>query len=251
VVLGLLGVALIALFMSHNKSTFIWTSISTVSFVQFPWRFLGIALFLISFAAGGISFVKGKMLGRALALSIIFVAIALNLNYFRPEKQYDWLTDEIKLSGVDFEVQQMAAPFDYLPKTVEGPPLNIAPDLPEVVEGDADIPNLTKTSNSFFFDAFVRERAVVDVPIIYFPDWEVYLLEGQGVPVNVYPSEVEGLVRVELPEGSHMVYGRFVNTPIRSVANTVTIVSFLVLVGGFIVSSNKDMNQGSLRKLVS
>jgi hypothetical protein len=214
--------------------------------VQFPWRFLGIALFLICFSAGAISFVDKKALRNVLAGTIVVMAIVLNLSYFQPEKTYDWLTDDIKLSGDDFRVQQGAAALDYLPKTVKEPPLDYAFEVSEVVEGDAEILNYSETSSTFFFDANVREDVVLDLPIIYFPSWEVYLAEGQGVPVTIYPSEVEGLVRVEIPKGPHMVYGKFVNTPVRKVANAVTVVSFLVLLGGFIVSSNKKGKRATI-----
>lgn len=238
-VLGLLSLSVFALLLTHNKSTPLWITFTPLTYVQFPWRFVGIAVFLISFAAGALSWVTNKMLRNALITLLLILGIVFNINYFKPEKMYSWLTDEIKLSGVDFEVQQGAAFMDYLPKTVKEPPVRTAFELPEVVEGEAEIPNFTKRSNSFFFDANVRENAIVDIPMIYFPKWEVYLLSGQGVPVNVYPSEREGLIRVELPQGKHMVYGRLTNTPVRNLANLTTGLSFAVLLFGFAINTRK------------
>lgn len=237
--LGLLAMAGASLLMTHNKSTFVWTSINAVSFIQFPWRFLGIALFLICLSAGAFTFIKKKLIRGFISLVIIILAIVLNLNYFRPEKTYDWLTDEIKLSGDDLRVQQGAAALDYLPKTVIWPPLDFAFSVPEVVEGDATIPNFTETSSTFFFDAEVREDATLDLPIIYFPNWEAYIMTGAGIPIPVYPSEIEGLVRVEVPKGKHMVFGRFVNTRARQVGNAITVASFIILASGFIITSSK------------
>jgi len=238
-VLGLLAMATFALFLTHNKSTPLWISFAPLTYVQFPWRFVGMATFLISFAAGGISLLGSKVFKNALVVIFVILGIVLNINYFKPERMYDWLTDDIKLSGVDFEVQQGAAYLDYLPETVKDPPVGTAFTLPEVVEGQAEIPNFTKRSNSFFFDANVQEKSLVDIPIIYFPQWEVYLLSGQGIPINAYPSDKKGLIRVELPEGKHMVYGRFVNTPARNYGNLVTGVSFFALALGFVIDSKK------------
>lgn len=238
-ILILLGMSAISLFMTHNKSTAVWLAVPMVEFVQFPWRFLGMAVFLLSFAAGGVVLLENRIRRYLLIIVTVVLAVLLNINYFRPERTYDWLTDEIKLSGEDFLVQQKAAALDYLPATVEWPPLDIAPNTPILVAGEAELPNLTKTSNTFFFDANIYEDSVVDVPIIYFPEWEVYLLEGAGVRVVARPSEVEGLIRLELPKGNHMVYGRFVNTPARTAGNILTVVSFFILVSGAVLVANK------------
>ncbi|MEM2988131.1 MAG: hypothetical protein QXK26_03720, partial [Candidatus Bathyarchaeia archaeon] len=238
-VLGLLALSLFSLFMTHNKSTFLWLNIPVVAYVQFPWRFLGIALFLISFASGGIFVGRSKVFKAILLPVVVVAAVVLNINYFRPERTYDWLTDELKLSGQDFLVQQTAAALDYLPRTVKSPPLDFSPDKPVLVEGDAELPNLTKTSSTFFFDANVYNDSIVDVPIIYFPEWEVYLLEGRGRPISVWPSDNEGKIRLRLPPGKHMVYGRFVNTWPRTVGNALTLAAFFALLGGAIVVNNK------------
>ncbi len=220
-VLIILGLSSFAVFLTHNKSTFIWNLFPFISFVQFPWRFLGICVFLISFAAGSVK--------KVFIPIVLLLTISLNIGYFKPETTYNWMTDDLKLSGDDFAVQQKSAPLDYLPKTVKSPPIDIAPDKPVLVRGNAELPNLTKTSRTFFFDANVFEYSIVDVPIIYFPDWEVYLLDGQGNLIDAAPSDNEGVIRIELPEGKHMVYGRLVNTPARTIGNLLTVIAFFVL----------------------
>jgi hypothetical protein len=42
-----------AVFMAHNKSTFIWLLFPIIQKVQFPWRFLGHSAFLFSFSIAG------------------------------------------------------------------------------------------------------------------------------------------------------------------------------------------------------
>jgi len=229
--LTILSLSSFALFLTHNRSTFIWNLFPFISFVQFPWRFLGICVFLISFAAGSVK--------KVFIPIVLLLTISLNIGYFKPETIYNWMTDDLKLSGDDFAVQQKSAPLDYMPKTVKSPPTDIAPDKPVLVKGNADLPNLTKTSKTFFFDANVFEHSVVDVPIIYFPDWEVYLLEGQGNLIDVAPSDNEGVIRIELPEGKHMVYGRLVDTPARTIGNLLTVIAFFVLMAmGVAVARN-------------
>ena len=243
-VLWLLGLALFSMFLAHNKSTFLWIGLPPLQFVQFPWRFLGIAVFLLSLASGGIVFMGKTSIKSIIAVGIILAALVLNIGYFRPERTYDWLTDEIKLSGADYAVSQEAAFLDYLPVTVDAPPLDTAPEKPEIVSGEGEIPNFTKTSSTFFFDAKVHVESVIDIPIIYFPHWDVYTLEGQGQRVTRYPGEGEGLLRIVLPEGNHMVYGRLVNTQARVLGNSLTVLAFFVLISGAILTANKKQFPG-------
>ena len=238
-VLGLLALSLFSLFMTHNKSTFLWETLPMIAFVQFPWRFLGIAVFLLSLASGGISNFPGKVFKKLLFIAVVITALVFNFAYFKHERTYDWLTDEIKLSGADLLVQQGAAAQDYLPATVGSPPLNTTLGKPVLVSGEAELPNLTKTSSTFFFDANVSRESEVDVPIIYFPNWEVYLLEGQGKRIDAAPSEIEGLIRISLPAGKHMVYGKFVSTPARILGNALSASAFFILIAGAVITNNK------------
>ena len=110
-----------AVFMTHNKSAFIWERIKILAFVQFPWRFLSIAIFAASMIGGYfISLFKGKWL-IITSVVICVAAVALNWQYFRPEHFYYGVTDAVKLSGQNFIDQQAGAILDYLPKTALEP----------------------------------------------------------------------------------------------------------------------------------
>lgn len=237
--LGLLVMALTSLFLTHQRSYQIWEAIPSLSFVQFPWRFVGLGVFFLAFAAGAVSLIKQAFLRHVLILGIVFLAVLFNINYLKPEMHFYQDTDETKLSGESYYIQQKAAYIDYLPKTVLEAPVALAPETPETVSGEARIPNFTKTSSTFFFDAEVYRESVVSIPIIYFPNWEVYILDGQGIKVDAKPAGKNGTIHVTLPVGKHMVYGRFVDTTVRKVANAITLVSGMILAAGTIVVLNK------------
>lgn len=239
-VLGLLGVSALALFLTHSRSTFIWQKIPVLAFVQFPWRFVGLSVFLISLAGGALSLVLPGRIKYTLMLLVITSAILLNYQYFRPQMHFYEETDETKLSGELFYMQQQAAPSDYLPRTAKSAPISLAPESPEIVKGRAEISNFNKTSGTFFFDANVGEESVVDVPIIYFPGWKAYILQGQGQELGISPGGELGVIRLSLPKGNYMIEGRFTNTPARDIGNTVTVLSFIVLVSGFLITINKN-----------
>jgi hypothetical protein len=239
-ILGLIAMTLISLFLAHSRSTFIWQKIPVLAFIQFPWRLVGLSVFLISFAGAGITLIKPRKAKYFVVSLVVVVAILLNYQYFRPDMHFYGETDETKLSGALFYTQQQAAVSDYLPRTSKAAPLELAPQNPEVISGTAEIRNFTKTAGTFFFDANVVSQSVLDVPIIYFPGWRAFVLAGQGEELEIVPGGDLGVIRISLPVGSHMVEGRFSNTPTRNLGNALTVLSFFALVIGFLISINKN-----------
>jgi len=232
----LLGFAGLAAFLTHSKSLFIWKSMEeTMSFVQFPWRFLGPVIFFTSFTAGSV-LPKNKILKPYFAGALIFFAFLLNYSYFTPLYHFPEETDQTKLSGELFIIQSKAAILDYLPKTAK-----MAPEwpagLPSTAEGDGQISNFIYRSNYFFFDAQMYNDGTVDIPVTYFPGWVVL---DNDKEIEARPDGVIGTIYIDLPEGKHMIKGRFTNTPIRERANIITILSFTGILGLFIFREKID-----------
>ena len=215
----LFGVFIFGVFMTHNKSAPVWELIKILAFVQFPWRFLSFAIFSASLLGGYLMFqLKGKWLIVS-SSAIIVLTVLLNWQYFKPEHFYYTLTDKELLSGQSFITQQAGAILDYLPKTATEP-RELAPKNPYVVSGNAVITSFVNKSDSWSFDAKVTKAAVIEVPVLYFPNWTVN-----------YPTKLGtiGRIAISLPVGEDKVVGSFKNTPIRTVGNTISILSFIAL----------------------
>lgn len=232
--LGLLVLSGFSAFLTHQRSFFIWEAIPILSYVQFPWRFLGLTILFVSLAIGAIVTIP-KLVRWPAFILVVTLLIALNYPFFKPEHYWWWANDQEKLSGVQFELQQKAAILDYLPKSAEEAPRNKAPENPEIVSGKGLVSNFSKRSNSFFFDAEIFEDAAVQIPITFFPGWEV-IKEGKAIPS--YPSGKLGLISINLPQGKHIIGGRFRNTPVRFAGNAITVFSFLFLFSILILSEN-------------
>lgn len=221
----LLSFAAITTFLTHGRSYFIWEAIPLLPFTQFPWRFLGLSMFFTSFAGGFVT--KSKLL-KIFTPVFILLIIIFNFGYFRAEHYFATETDQTKLSGELFEIQSAAARLDYLPKTAMKTPEHKALERPQVVKGEADVAQIDKRSNFFFFDTQVfSQSAKVEIPVIYFPGWEVVV---GGRPYPAEPGGVYGLITINLENGTHMVEGRFTNTPVRDIANALTVISFMALI---------------------
>lgn len=219
-----------SIFMTHSKSVFIWDKITLLSFVQFPWRFLGVAMFANGvLAAGLISFLKSPKKQWLFAVASIILVVTFNISYFRPEKSFPSMNDGEKLSGEEWRIQSMATLMDYVPKKVINPPTKIAPVNPWLIDGEAKLTEFRKRSDfwRFTIETLGTRPAVVEVPVFDYPKWQV-LIDQQEVSHDFNPQT--GVVRVDVPPGKHTVVGWFKDTPVRKAANMISLASLAFLI---------------------
>jgi len=207
-------------FMTHNKSAPIWEHIKILAFVQFPWRFLSFVIFSSSLIGGYLASVFKDKWFIAISGLIILLSILLNWQYFKPEHFYYNLTDKNFLSGQNFVIQQAGAVLDYLPKTATEP-RELAPTNAYVVSGNAIISSFINRSNNWSFKADVTKDSIIEVPVFNFPGWSA------NYPIK---TGTIGRIAIPLPIGEYKVVGTFKNTPIRTVGNIITVLSFVVLI---------------------
>ena len=155
---------------------------------------------------------------------IVISTVFLNWGYFRPAVFYG-VTDEEKLSGSKWDVQKKAAILDYLPKTALEP-REPAPEQPIFVSGGGNIENYKLNSKSWRFESRVDQKAIIEVPVFYFSNWEVAV---NGEPYSYSYKNLIGRIQVELERGDYEVIGRFKNTPIRTSSNILSLLSIMTL----------------------
>ncbi|HKB88318.1 MAG TPA: hypothetical protein VKC53_01575 [Patescibacteria group bacterium] len=112
--LTLFIVGIFYIFLTHNKSTFLWTHISGMAYIQFPWRFLGVATFCFALSSGAILqfFEKQKVL---VSLIVAILAIVFNLSFFRGDIWYK-VSDSYFTTGAEWTRQRTASIGDYWPQ---------------------------------------------------------------------------------------------------------------------------------------
>jgi hypothetical protein len=109
----LLALGLFSLFLTHNKSTFIWTRVPGMAYIQFPWRFLGVATFCLALSTGTIVqfFEKQKII---ILIIIAAITISLNFSLFHEDIWYR-VNDSSYTTGEEWNLQRNAAINDYWP----------------------------------------------------------------------------------------------------------------------------------------
>ncbi|MBI2196432.1 glycosyltransferase family 39 protein [Candidatus Daviesbacteria bacterium] len=221
---SLLGISFVlSIFLQHNKSAFIWEAIPEMAFIQFPWRFLGISVFIIALTGGAVAVYLKKRLLPFYFILIIAGTIS-TLMYFKPKEYSDnsffdkFLQIEMMHRGVDLTK-------DYLPIWVQNTDGERF-DEPRANEGEILVSSLKRNSTSLSFSADVLSKSLIEVPISYFPGWQV---KAGNQDVSILPPSNTGLIRFKLPEGAYKVRVELVDTPIRTVGNIISVASILLV----------------------
>lgn len=200
---------------------------------------MGLTIFLLSFAVSGIFYFKFPF-RKLFFVVVIFSALILNFNYAVPwDRSYE-VRDSDKLSGLAFDLQRRSAILDYLPKTAPIAPKEAAFETPKILNGNGVISNYKTTSSTFSFDAEIYKDSEVQIPVMDFPNWVV--LSGNKIIANTAEGKY-GLITIKLLEGKHIIQGRFMDTPIRTYANIITVFSLMILLSLYIYESNNKKNK--------
>lgn len=226
---------LVSVFMQHNKSAFVWEMLNPMEFIQFPWRFMAISIFFTSLIAGIlVKVIANEKLGKVVGFLLVLVSILFNINYFKPESYYLDSVDEHYISKENILYRNDKVPKDYLPIWVKRL-VEERIDQPLVSQGEGQISNYEKKPTNVSFVADMTNDGFVDVPIYYFPGWEVRV-NGEVLPFEE-PGEL-GFVKVKVTKGLNSVVIRFKNTPLRTFSN----ISTLFSLGGLILLLRKRKN---------
>ncbi len=238
-------------FLTHLKSFAIYRSIPQLSYIQFPWRFLTITIFALSFLVGFLPGIFAKFKSKRGFLSKLFITppqifftlflaiflVILNWGYFRVERTGP-VTDKEKFSGEAWRIQQTAGIYDYLPIYAKTAPTGPQTVLAEFMGGEGKVASAKEGTYWGKFIATVEsEEAKVRVNILYFPGWKIFLkddLNTKEIATFIPEEERWGRMWVNLPKGEHLVYVQFFNTPVRTYANIISLGSWFLLISSFV-----------------
>lgn len=224
------GAALAAIFMINPRSEFIWKSIDSLKYLQFPWRFLLLVIFFVSFLSGSYFVLQRKNIKRIWVILILLVVV-LNFSYFRPEK-FIQTNDKEYLSGQNWDKIIKRSIFDYLPIFAKEPPAELATARYEILTGDSRVFDFEEGTNWISFKTETKTHTIIRLSQYYFPNWRIFV-NGKEIKFD-YKSNTLGLMTIILGEGNHDVYARLYDTPIRSISNTITLSTSIIVILLFI-----------------
>lgn len=226
-------VILASVYMINPRSEWIWKLIPQLKYIQFPWRFLMFIIFFISLVAG-----SGALLMRwkKLFWLLIFAVVILNFSYFRPER-FIKTSDKQLLSGSDWDRQIKRSIYDYLPIYAKEPPAELATARYQILTGDTNISNFQEGTNWIRFNADTKTHTIIRLSQYYFPNFKVWV-DGLEIPVE-YKNNSYGLMTFILGKGKHDIEVKLLDTPIRCIANAISLFGVIISVILFLASIGK------------
>lgn len=242
-------------FLMLPASTIIWESVPGMAYLQFPWRLLGPANFMLALCiASSTTLLPPDRPWRTIAVAAVFtVIIAAALPLLYPAPWHPEFGDTTPADIIQWERRSQAygttSTGDFLPVTVE----MIPPPMPSLIQSLASDGAVDKVNRATVPDAARvqiiehrpdYDRLRVETPkkftlrlyTFYFPGWRAYI-DGKRVKIDV--AAPEGFITLEVPEGTHEVLVRFENTPPRRIGSVVSALAMIALAAVCIVWQNR------------
>ncbi len=215
-------IGIISVFFATSLSVPLW-KILPVSFIQFPFRFLSIAIlcaaFLVAFA---ISVLPNR--AKIIMVLLIFVlAFLSSKSYLIPSQFFE--RDDLYYSTNEGTTTVQN---EYMPKWVKNQPNQHFKEKVELIEGKANINNLDYNSKQVVFDINSSGNSKVRINTIYFPGWKSTI---DGNPSNIEYTNDRGVIDLSVPKGEHKIKLKFSETPLRLLADLISLFSLIILIG--------------------
>lgn len=163
---------------------------------------------------------------------IILVLLFFNIKYFQPQTYLNVsAADYINEENIKWKTSKISD--EYLPKNFPIPQSQneVAWKKVAVLAGEAEVKDLTLKSHQTAFKINTEGETEILVNTAYFPGWEVWL-DGKEIDSSLE----SGKIKLSPPPGEHQVIIHFSNTPIRALANLVSLLSWVGLVGLLLIS---------------
>lgn len=238
-----------SLFMTLLKSESIWNLFTLLSFIQFPWRWLSVAIIFMGLVVGiPVLFIQNKV-GRFLYVWLgLAVLILSNFYYFRPEKFLEQSDDYYYTDRRRIRENMSSILEDYVPIQMaqELPPQNTvvydSEDQGENTDTFSTGEHIRKIEYEVLLDRTQEKLIATDAEndillplnLADFPGWFVEL-DGEKIP---HSQGAVGNIQVSVPSGEHQVSVKLGYTPVRFYSDLLSLVSLFVFVW-FMIGSDK------------
>lgn len=241
VLLASLSGLLISIFLMLSVSGPIWEAVPYMNFFQYPWRFLLIASFFSSFAAGSLVYILSKFQKKGnkwvlfgIYSLLIISPLILYSKLFVPQqylnKTSEDYTNEMSLKWTTSKISD-----EYMPKSFKKPISASGIIRNKISSDDVQISNLVSKTNRLSAQLFATEEGEVTLHLPYFPAW-TYYINGEKTKFN--PTNIGVIVIV--PKGESRLDARFEQTAIEKIANLLSVSGVLIIIAGIIYAKQKN-----------
>jgi hypothetical protein len=212
----MLVVSMVSIYLASPLSAFLWKFLPS-SFVQFPFRFLSLAIPSVSFLAACIVSVFGQKKKIALGLIILALILISASSYLLP-KSYQNFPDTYYSTNQDTTTVKN----EYMPKWVKEIPQKMPTAKVQNLTGKEVINLIKNAPNRTDFNVFLTEQRLIQINTIYFPGWQAYV---NGEKAEILYNNPNGLISLRLNKGANNVEVKFAETTVGRLADLISIIS--------------------------
>lgn len=221
---GWLLVVACSLFMMHESSVAIWHTITPLAFIQFPWRFF----LLTSIGSAMLLALLVSRVRNTAAQTILVIAIVAAHLHLYPRR----LQPAMYLSAAEWNIDNPAWPqspdarrvgYDERAYDPLGVHRGSRVDSRWVVRhGRAHVRELQMADARMALEVTAREPSIVRLHTRMFPRWRASI---DGAPTTIRRTPVEGYIEIAVPAGVHVVEAWLEDTPVRTAATALSLLS--------------------------
>jgi hypothetical protein len=227
--LGLTGV-----FLSLSYSSFVWIILEAfLELFQFPWRFLGLALFGFAyFSAYVIDALPSKNAKLIFGVLCVLISLFMNMKYFTPNQQKIWSEKDFEKAFLSHEylsTEVAARVPEYFPKTVDYTTV-LTEDKPvmDAIISPLDGGSVDETEHTIFsYDVRTTSKSFY-VNKHYMPQWIITIDKKPYVPTEFDSFGRPKIVINNTQAISHITLS-YIDTPLEKIANMLSFSSIIVL----------------------
>lgn len=228
------GLAL-SVFLMLPISRPIWDSLAFMKYLQFPWRFLQLALFFLSILGGfGVHlFIKNilpksakNVIAPVFILLLVIFVVSFYSKLFKPQHYYESYRDEASVKTLKWTVSKISD--EYMSSTFVKPlKESDVPTHPTKPSKTISVTQIEDSPGRLYLKTTSATNSSLIINRAVFPAWVITL---DNMPALVRANK--GLYEVAIPAGEHILQMNFIQTPIQKFANILSIIGIAVLFVG-------------------
>jgi hypothetical protein len=246
----------------------LWDILSPLQLIQFPWRILSAQALFTALLAGAIPPLlplylekcKGGhqwIIGAILALLLAVAGLAGLRPEYLPIAAAEVTVERLQLyelftGNIGTTIRHEWLPRWVVPRPFTGPALFDPGEPPRAIPLDGALVSAVEIAHAPTRRVWTVEAsdggAEVAFPLYYWPGWRATV---DNAPVETRPTPSSGYLALTVPAGAHTVAIWLGRTPIRLVAELISLVVGLALLGKGIITWMQEARGRKQKKLAS
>lgn len=214
-------VGILSLFFSVELSKPLWNFLP-VSFIQFPFRFLSLAILCATFlAAVSLSLLVKKL--KIITVIIVLLLLGFSAKQFISPSLFFDKGDSFYATNEGTTTVKN----EYMPKWVKTFPSSRPDAKVENLNGAEKISTIIVSPKQISFGVYLPAPRILQVNTVYFPGWTASV---NGAKTKINYDNPGGLIRLSLSQGANKVAVTFLETPLRLISDFISVISFYLLI---------------------